>query len=421
MPLIPKKIKGLLQNPFFKNVSILASGPIIGQLIVVLASPILTRLFSVESFGVLAVFISVTTVLALFSTGRYELAIVLPKESSNALKLVKLILNIALVVSLILLLLIVILKNLFQINDLTGFLNNNSAYIAPLYIFFVAFFSALNYWHQREKRYKIITFAYALQVIANTAISLLLGFFKVENGMIWGLVIGMMIASLYLLSHQRTLINSVVAEKDILQVARKYKSFPRYMTLSDLSLNANQQLTPILFSVFYSTTIVGHYSLANKMLRLPNIIIAGSIANVFRNEAIDELREHGNCICLYKSTFKRLLFLSFPVYLSLFIISPWAFEFFFGSNWTTAGMFARILSFFLFIEFIATPLNTLFYVREKQRKLMFLQTLNFCMSVGMIFIGYIILNDPYTSLILYATNACIFNIILLFSSYQLAK
>lgn len=421
MPFIREKIKGLLQNPFFKNVSILASGSIIGQLVVVLASPILTRLFSVESFGVLAVFVSVTTVLALFSTGRYELAIVLPKDSSKALKLFKLILKIATTVSLILLLFIVILKNIFKINDVTGFLNNNSAYIAPIYIFFVALFSALNYWHQRKKRYKIITFAYALQVMANTAISLLLGFLKIENGMIWGLVIGMMIASLYLLLYQRTLTKSVLAEKEVSSVARKYKSFPRYMTLSDLSLSANQQLTPILFSAFYSTTIVGHYSLANKMLRLPNIIITSSIANVFRNEAIDELREHGNCIGLYKSTFKKLLFLSLPVYLFLFIVSPWAFEFFFGNNWTIAGVFARILSLFLFIEFIATPLNTLFYVREKQRKLMFLQTLNFCMSVGMIFIGYIIFDNPYTSLLLYAINACIFNIILLFSSYQLAK
>ncbi len=206
-----------------------------------------------------------------------------------------------------------------------------------------------------------------------------------------------------------------------MDTAKEYSAFPRYMIFSDLSLNANQQLTPIMFASLYNSTIVGHYSLANRILRLPNIVITSSIANVFRNDAIDEIRIHNNCRDLYVSTLKKLFLMSFPVYLFLFILSPFVFKFVFGSEWELAGNFGRIISIFLFVEFIATPLNTLFYVRNKQRKLMILQTINLFFSILMIVISAVIFQSPYFSLLLYSFNALLFNVLLLIYSYKLSK
>lgn len=46
----------LPKNRFARSVSILAGGTAAGQAIVVLASPLLTRLYSPEDFGLLAVY-----------------------------------------------------------------------------------------------------------------------------------------------------------------------------------------------------------------------------------------------------------------------------------------------------------------------------------------------------------------------------
>lgn len=416
-----KRFKEISQNKFLRNVSTLALGTILSQGIVVLSSPFLARLFSVEAFGTLSVFTSFTVFFAVLSTGRYELAIGLPETEGKALKIIKLIICIGVFVSLFYLGLIFLLKSILQFHDKTGFLTNNEAYLAPVYIFFIAIYSALGYWYQRQKDYKKITIANSIQVIIATAFSILFGILKFDSGMIWSLILGIIASNSYLFMRQKNLLKIIFLQKNVKDLAREYYSFPRYMIFSDLSLTASQQFIPILFSALYSTTIVGFFSMANRMLRLPNIVITSSIANVFRNDAIDEIRAKGNCEALYKSTFKKLILMSLPCYFILFLISPYVFEIIFGAKWHEAGIFARIISIFLLLEFVATPLNTLFYVREKQKILMRLQFLNAVFGGIMIFLGFKFFSSPAISLILFSLNSLIFNILFLFLSFKISK
>ena len=75
------KIQTYLENrEFARHVLTLMSGTGLAQVIAVLASPLITRLFTPEDFGILA---SYTVLVGIFSAivcGRYEFAIVLPKR-----------------------------------------------------------------------------------------------------------------------------------------------------------------------------------------------------------------------------------------------------------------------------------------------------------------------------------------------------
>ncbi|MFN3299695.1 MAG: lipopolysaccharide biosynthesis protein [Sediminibacterium sp.] len=416
-----QRLRNLAKNDFLRNVTTLAAGTIISQIVVVAVSPLLSRLFTVEDFGVLSIFTSFTVFLAIVSTGRYEFAIGLPEDDNQAKKIVKLIFCIGAYVSVFYFLAIIVLREVLKINDPTGFLSYKEAYIAPFYILCIAIYSALSYWNQRYKRYKSITIANSLQVISTAFASIVFGLLGLHSGMIWALLVGIVAAIFYFVLRDTTIFSQVLKQKEIKQVAIHYSSFPRYMIFSDLSLSASQQFIPIVFSVFYGATVVGLFSMANRMLRLPNIVITQSIGNVFRNEAIDEIREKGECMRLYNSTFKKLLYMSLPSYLFLFIVSPILFEVVFGKQWLQAGTFARIISVFLFVEFIATPLNTLFYVREKQKLLMWLQLMNALAGAVMIYCGKYFFNSPSWSLILFSTNSIIFNIVLLYYSKKLSK
>lgn len=416
-----EKLKELSQNKFLKNVSTLAFGTIISQAIVVLSSPLLTRIFTVEDFGVLQIFTSITVFFAVISTGRYELAIGLPKEDDDALKIIKLIIFLGFAISIFYFIIIFVLKFFLKYEDYTRFLVGNNAYVAPIYIFFIAIFSALSYWNQRKKKYKLITYSNAIQVISATFFSIVFGFLGFHEGMIWSLVIGIIVACLYILIKENLILVIWTQKNNLLALAKVYKSFPRYMIFSDLSLTASQQFIPLIFSVLYSNTIVGLYSLANRMLRLPNIVLTSSIANVFRNDAIDEIRNKGNCEELYISTFKKLIFMSLPIYILVFIFSPIIFILIFGVKWELAGYFARVLSTMLLFEFVATPLNTIFYVREKQKIFMRLQVLNAVLGGILIYLGYNLFNDALYSLIFFSAGSIIFNLILLFKSYTIAK
>jgi O-antigen/teichoic acid export membrane protein len=162
-------------------------------------------------------------------------------------------------------------KSIFNINDRAGFLKEETAWLSPLYIFFIAIYSGLGYWFQRFKKYKQITLANAIQVCCTALFSLLFGFLHIKSGMIFSLIIGVILSCLFLIIRSPGILGKTF-KLPTLDVAKEYSSFPRYMILSDLSLTASQQFIPIIFSVLYNTTIVGFFAMANRMLRLPNIV-----------------------------------------------------------------------------------------------------------------------------------------------------
>lgn len=66
---IAARIKRLLpSNRFARSVSILAGGTAAGQAIVVLASPILTRLYTPEDFGLLAVYAALLGIISVVAS-----------------------------------------------------------------------------------------------------------------------------------------------------------------------------------------------------------------------------------------------------------------------------------------------------------------------------------------------------------------
>ncbi|WP_190304126.1 oligosaccharide flippase family protein [Paenimyroides baculatum] len=415
---LKNKIKKIFSNQFVRNVSTLAAGSIISQAVVVGTSPILSRLFTAESFGMLSIFTSITVFFAVVSTGRYELAIGLPRDEKKAYSLLKLILVIGLIISSSYFIVIFCLKNIFLINDSMGFLNNSTAYLAPFYIFLIAFYSGLGYILQRQKKYKIITIANAVQVISASLGSIAFGFLNIKQGLIYSLILGMFFAIIFVLKHTPEVLKGGFDFKEIKQNAIDYIDFPRYMIFSDLSLTASQQFIPILFSTLFSASIVGFYSMANRMIRLPNIVITSAVGNVFRNDAIEEIRLKGNCRTLYLSTLRKLIFISIPIYSLVFLFSPLLFTFFLGIQWKESGIYARILSIMLMFEFVSTPLSTIFYIQNKQKLFAKIQFINAFFGAVCIFLGNILMNSPIGSLCFYVANSVIFNLVLIYYSYK---
>ncbi len=74
----------ITKGSFLHNIAVLATGTALAQIIPLLASPILTRLYSPEAFGLFAVFIAIIMSISPAVMGSYELAIVLPKRDKTA-------------------------------------------------------------------------------------------------------------------------------------------------------------------------------------------------------------------------------------------------------------------------------------------------------------------------------------------------
>ena len=79
--------KILPKGEFSRNVLTLMTGTSIAQAIPIAISPILTRIYTPEDFGVFALYMAIATVVSVIATGRYETAIMLPKKDSEAINL----------------------------------------------------------------------------------------------------------------------------------------------------------------------------------------------------------------------------------------------------------------------------------------------------------------------------------------------
>src|SRR5690606_18773622 len=149
-----EKINNLIKSKFVRNVFIMATGTIGAQVVNVLASPIITRMYGPEAFGVMGTFSALTQIIIPVAALTYPIAIVLPKNDKNAKGLMKLSLYITLFIALITTTLLLLFNesivNFFKIQGLAPFL-----YLIPLVITFAGIMQIIEQWLIRTNQFSI--------------------------------------------------------------------------------------------------------------------------------------------------------------------------------------------------------------------------------------------------------------------------
>ena len=357
------------KSEFSKNVLTLMTGTTIAQAIPIAISPILTRIYTPEDFGVFSLYMSTAAIFSVLATGRYEAAIILPKTNKEASYIVILSLLISLVVSVFILIFIILFDEQIAI-----LLDNKNIlhwlYFIPVTVFLTGIYQSLNYWVNRKKYYKKLALSRVSQSLVTSGSSVGMGFSGLSiAGLIYSNILGQ-IASIIVLFKSLYLNDlkylSFFNKNRILFVARKYSKFPKFDLLASLSNVSAQYLVNILFTTLFTTTVAGYYYLTQKMLSIPVTLIAASILDVFKEQASKDYKKFGNARKIYIQTFKKLLVLSFIPSIIVYFFSVDIFTYIFGEAWTVSGEYARVLVPMLFFRFISSPLSFMLYIGEKQ-------------------------------------------------------
>lgn len=359
------------RSSFLTSVLKLVSGTTLAQVITILTAPIISRLFAPEAFGVLNVFTSLVTIITVVICLRYEFAIVLPEKDEDAANLVGLCVLIALGISifagLVLLILGRPLVNLLKAPYLYVFL-----WLIPIGLLIQGFFQALNYWNTRTKHFGRLSIARVSASFTTSALPILLAsagranaaslvFSYLAGTFIYTCVLGVQV-----LKDSGTLFFRTIQSTRILVNLRRYRKFPLVDSWGSFINNLSWQLPSLMLLYFFSETVVGYYSLSNRLILLPLTLLGNSIAQVFYQRST-ELRD--NPLNLSKSVelvFHRLTAIGLFPALVLGISGPQLFSIVFGANWVEAGRYVQILSPWMFVLFISTPLGNLFATLERQ-------------------------------------------------------
>ncbi|MBK6912262.1 MAG: oligosaccharide flippase family protein [Ignavibacteriales bacterium] len=178
------------KSQFSKNFLTLFSGSVIAQIIPLIASPFIARLFPPSEFGLLAIFAAIESFLLIFSSMQYELAIMLPEDDSEAFHLLILSLLITLIVTIISALTILIFNYkiaiLLNSPELAGWL-----FLIPIEILILGSFKSLNVWASRYKKYRRISFRQITQSITQSVSKIIFGLLDfISGGLIVGMILG---------------------------------------------------------------------------------------------------------------------------------------------------------------------------------------------------------------------------------------
>lgn len=350
--LIPK-------SEFSRNVLTLMTGTTIAQAIIIAISPILTRLYSPEDFGVYAFFTAITSIFGSIANGRYELAIMLPKKDEDAINITALgfIINVSL--SLFLLFVIIIFHDV--ILDL---LNNKEIspwlYFVPISVFLMGCFNLLNYFNNRKKYYKDLAKANVYKSIGAAVVQLVFGFLKAGAiGLVSGQIFSQFFANTKLLKNilkERILISKIKKIK-MIALAKKYINHPKYLTFSHGMSTIYLQIPTFFITKFYDLTTLGFYSFANRIVSLPGSLIASSIGDVFRQRATEDYHKYKRFDRIFLKTFFATVKISLLPFIIIYFIVEDLFAFVFGEHWRIAGIYAKILIISEFFSFIITPVD----------------------------------------------------------------
>ncbi|KHE93948.1 MAG: colanic acid exporter, partial [Candidatus Scalindua brodae] len=333
---------------FLQNVSILAGGTALSQGLTVVTVPVITRLYTPENLGGLALYLAVTMPIASLSSLYYSPAIVLPEKDQDAANIFLLAICIVSCISLIMLSIVVFLG--YLVIPLLGELRVAFWFwLIPLSVLLEGVYQNSNYWFTRKKQFSRMAVARLTQSIATVCSQLCAAiFFRADLiGLIGGYVAGQFAAStilgIQIWRQDKSFIYQSADKKLMKQQAIRYKKYPIFGSWPSFCANFMHSLPVLFLTKFYGYDVVGYYSLCRRIFNMTTTLVGRSIAQVlFQNLAEKKVRTGSICIEVERAF--RWLFLIAMLFLVGMIVASGLFGFFFGQDWIGAGNFLLILS-----------------------------------------------------------------------------
>ncbi|WP_313500554.1 oligosaccharide flippase family protein [Stutzerimonas nitrititolerans] len=407
------------RNTFVRGVLAMVGGAVGTQAIMIAASPILTRIYTPEMFGLAAVFVGFTAIFGTLATWRYELAIPQAENDQAAgnLALLCFALSLCLFVatSLALLFFKVELAALFNLDAIADLL-----WLIPVYVLTIGISQILTYWHYRKKQFSAVAKA-AVSRNAGMVVLQLIFYPFGAAALVTGQFFGQLVSIGTLLCGSAKLFRQ---KKDVAVIkanARRFRKYPIFSTWSGLTGGAAQQAPTLMFAALFSPVQAGLYSLAFRMVSLPGALVGSAVANVFLPHAADAYRE-GKLGDLLLKVHSILVPIAIPAVVVLVLLSPALFAFVFGSEWREAGSYAQWLAVMLYANFIFGPVSTSFGIMNKQDAGLLLYVSLLVASLTSIWIGATFFQDTLATIALYSiANAMLYFLALIWLHLQVGS
>ncbi len=354
---------------FLKSVMKLIVGSVGAQVIAFLAAPVLTRLYSPDDFGSLAFFTAIASIIAIVSSGRYELAIANPRRDATAGLLWVISQTLNVLTTILCALTILIILNCTDLVD--GHLSSSLWWFLPVYVFVAGWYRGNLYIALRLQHFggvSLSRFSQAIAMVGSQLLAHMLSFGGI--GLILGQVLGQVSGAISLrrfVNFDWSIVGSICRGRHrYMLVGRRFRRFAIFDSPAALMDSMCSQLPNVLLIFLFGPTIAGFYLLAERVVALPSAFIGQSIGQALLGFSRDAVKTPA-----VLSRIRRLIFaLSGIIVPAVFVINVFGeslFALVFGHSWGYAGKYAEWLIFGVAVQFVYSPLSVLLVATNGQR------------------------------------------------------
>lgn len=376
-------VRALASSRLLRGLGAMVIGGALGQGMIVLASPLLTRLYTPADFGVFAVFTALVLMLSVVATLRLETAVVLPERDEEAAALAWSALTAAAVIAGVVGLVgLVAAAPLARALGVPGLVE--VWWLVPLSVLLVAGFQLFSAWIIREQRYAALGVRNMTQGLGTAGVQVGLGVAGVgAAGLLLGQAAGFLAAVGGLTSRRGLLRQPRPTPTAMWSAVVRYRRFPLISSWSALLNTAGLQAPLLIISAAYGQIVVGLVGLTMRVLVAPLALLGRNVAQVFLGEAGAGARsEAGGLARRVRTTSLALLAAGAVPAAVLILFGPRLFGAVFGAEWIEAGVYARLLAVGFLAQFVVSPISQTLAVLERQGTQLLWDVARFVLTVG---------------------------------------
>lgn len=352
-------------SSLLRRAALVTSGAAAGQLTVAAASPILSRWFDPEAFGLLGAFLGIATILGTCGALRFELAVQSATTDAEAEDVALLAIKTAAFASLLALLLIAAVVLSGSASSVNGL--GSALWLVPPTMLSISVFNVGIFWSIRQARFRSVARARVLLGVGTVAPQLVAGYLGLGIlGLLLGPVVGWGLAAILLLASGRFKPLRPTVEP-MAELARRHRRFPLFSVWSALFKRGALELPAIMLLALFDQRAAGLFYLCNRALLVPANVIAEGVYQSFLNRAGELARTDADGLrALTRRTIRTLAaVVVIPVILGMLTV-PTLLPIVFGPAWTDAGPLAIRLLPMVGVLMVAVPVSSQLWLLGRQ-------------------------------------------------------
>ena len=387
---VSESFNKFMRAEYIRNVFTLMAGTVIGQALVFILAPFITRLFTPEDFTLLEQYTMIVTVLSVVVTGKYEFAIMHPKDHNDARHIAGLALKVAFYSCVVLSFFF-----LFLAKEVSYWLMNEPIRIylwtIPIVLFFTAVFNVFNYWFSRLKQYKVAANSKVLSAVSSEPIKIATGYGAWgPSGLVFSTVIGSIAAGVYafwkfLKSEPEGLKN--LSNERMKALAVLHKDYPMFSIWGSVLNRLAQWAHVGIFTLYYGLVAVGFMALCRRIFMAPLNVVSNSYSQVFF-QRISEIEDPKELRALYYKVLFRFLLAAAGMVFLVQMLPANTMGFIFGAAWGSSFLYLKYLIYWFALNFVTSSLAFITYRINMQRVGLFLDALHFVLAIAAVYLAH---------------------------------